>query len=281
MHRRALLATLATTPLAGCSAIFGDRPNDGPATTPTHVVTTRTPAGNPPTPVPERPADLADDATVARYLREYERATVHDSAVNGDREVTSVDIHCEAATTGRTEGGVVGFAVCTGGIHYADGTHADLGRVPSAYYVSADRTVRIDGFGASAVRERSPEAVFAAEDAAENVADPDGATRAVRLQNFDDTVRRVTVSVRYLGSESDLGSGTPTTAFEQTYRLDPRSTVVQDDVAVREGEYRVAARLDAGPTATYRWRLTGYSRSLAPAAAVTPGPDVAVGPVGV
>lgn len=297
MRRRALLATLATTPLAGCSAIFGDSPNDGPATTPTHVVP-RTPV-----PTPERPADLADDEAVAAYLREHEHATVHNRAVNGDRTVTSVQISCQGATSAHADGGVVGFAVCTGAIQYADGSHADLGRVPSAYYVAPDRTVRIDGFGARAVRERSPRDVFAAEDPVDNVAPADGRTRGLYVQNFDDAERRVTVSIDYLGSEPDRGSGTPTTAFERTYRLGPRSMGLQRDVAVRRGEYRVAVRLggdgagdadgdaaadpdgaattpsDDHATATHRWRIDGRSGRVGAAVAVTPSPAVTVGPV--
>lgn len=116
--------------------------------------------------------------------------------------------------------------------------------------------------------------------------DPDFAARGLRLCNFDDAERRVAVSVRYLGDESSTGTAgtdaaTSTPAYDATYRLDPRSIVVEEDVAVREGEYRVAARLEAGATATHLWRLAGYSGQFGPAIAATPEPDVVVGPVDV
>ena len=264
MRRRTLLAGAAAglAGLAGClSRPRADLPGsrgtttDRPPTTeptPTPTVTTVSP--------PERPSPLTE-SNVVEYVKGVEHAHVYNELWEPD--VRSISISCDALFDHRAADGYVLFAACGGGADYGNAV-GDLGAAPSAYFVDAERTVRIHEVDA---RDREDGTPYAGPEG-ENVRAPEG----LRLYNFDDTPRSFDVHATHEES-GDV-------AYEHAVDVPAESGVLLQDLVRRVGTYALDVTA-ASATASLQWEVSaetanGYTTTVA---TLSPGHQLSVGRV--
>lgn len=260
--------------VAGCSGESGDDARrtetrtTAPATgTPSSTETPiRTPTASGtyvqglggPAAYPDRPDDITR-STATEYVEALEHARMENRMrTYGDYEVEDLSLTCGTVYDRAAHGGHYVLASCRGYANYEDGTHADWGHSQGFYFVAPGLTV---GRGDPRSEHRDCEAVFAAGEDGENFATPcDERAAGYRVYGFHPGPHDLTVTVEFLGEDTEAGSSE--LAFEREYTIGASSGIEQHGVTYRRGEYRLTAALDAGPEATFDWDLS-----------TSPGPD--------
>lgn len=121
-----------------------------------------------------------------------------------------------------------------------DGGHLDA--FPAGAYFVDDETTRGVWRGEDSYRH-PPDSVYG-----ENRSDAVSLSDSLRLYNFANTTREVTVNLTFVDAEG------PEHAFTREYSLPARSTIWQVGPTVRPGTYRMTVT-DGEETTTYRWTL--------------------------
>jgi hypothetical protein len=192
---------------------------------------------------PEKPADLTRDSVL-----EFVKRTEYVRTYNRHREgMTEISVDCESNVTKRTENGFYVVAACSGWAS-SDTVEADFGTTGVPYFVNGSETIRTHRVGG---RHRPTDEIYAADDPAENVNPPNQSAAGFRVYNFADRNRTVSVTVTYL-NETEIER-----VLSADYELEPAAGILQDDVTVRRGAYRIEARLENGETVTHRWPIDG------------------------
>lgn len=279
--RRTLLRTVGSTAalaLPGCLSSGGNDPSEVSRTTTdsgprTEATTSERGTPDPTTPTvpdgpespPERPATLSADSA-REYAKNYEFAFTYNDLYEPNAD--TVEASCEASVSAETDRSFYVVATCTG---YADiGTvHADYGSMPVLYYLTDQRTERITAESVTRDVRRRDEMYRAADDA-ENLK-PNRTVTRLRAYNLGDSGRTLDLTVTYLGDSGEE------VAFSETYRLEPGRGTDVSRIAIRRGEYRIDATLDAGASATHHWTLSESNPFWETAFYATPDGEVLAG----
>lgn len=149
MNRRHLLVALGglSAPLSGCSS-RGDDSSIG--STPSSPTATRTPAsvsGVRVPPCPERPESFTRDS-VREFAFQFERAALSYQTAREQEGLASVDVDIvtekESSVTRADDGWIVRFYVQGPATTYEDGSHGDPGLFRVHYYISEEKTFRVE-----------------------------------------------------------------------------------------------------------------------------------------
>lgn len=192
---------------------------------------------------PEKPDDLTNES-VAEFVRRTEYVRTYNRHREG---MTEISVDCGANVTKRTENGFYAVAAC-GGWASNEEVVADFGSTAILYFVDETETIRV---GRPESRHRPVNETYAADDPAENVNPPNQSAAGFRVYNFADRSRNVSVSVTYLNQSNSER------VLSAEYGLEPASAIVQDDVTVRRGTYRIEVRLETGEMVTFHWTVDG------------------------
>lgn len=245
-----------------------DIPVQPPTTTGTYVQGLSGPAD-----YPDRPDDLTRYAAT-EYVQAVEHARVENELRSyGDHKVEEFELRCRSVYDTHAHDGHYVLAGCTGYANYEDGSHIDWEHSPGYYFVAPKLTV---GIGQPRPEHRDCETVFAAEDDAENFATPCAESAAsYRVYGFHPEPHNLTVTVEFLGADG-MATGSPQIAFEREYALAPASSIRQNGVTYRQGQYRLTATLDTDAKATYQWSLSSSPGSDTPPVSVLVTPNAGV-----
>lgn len=214
-----------------------------------------------PPPEPDKPKPVTDD-NVVDFAVQHATAAIYERFSGGD-------VDCDGTLHPTSADGHVVLLECDV-VKSIDGGHLDA--FPTGAYFVDDETTRGVWREEASYREPS-EPVYG-----ENSSDAVSMGDSLRLYNFANATRELTVNLTYVDGAS------PEHAFSRTYGVSARSTIWQIGPTVRPGTYRVAVT-DGEKTTTYRWTLPGPERDdhgtevlyvyLTPDGelAVEPGPD--------
>lgn len=214
-----------------------------------------------PPPEPDKPEPVTDD-NVVDFAVQHATAALYERFGGGDGD-------CDGTLHPTSADGYVVLLQCDV-VKSIDGGHMDA--FPAGAYFVDDETTR-GVWREEASHRHPPDTVYG-----ENRSEAASLGIGLRLYNFANTTRKVTVNLTYVDGES------PEHAFTRKYSIAARSTIWQGGPTVRPGTYRVTVT-DGEETITSRWTLPG-SRSndhetevlyvyLTPdgSLAVEPGPD--------
>lgn len=192
---------------------------------------------------PTQPSSL-DQAAVIDYVRSAERAKLYNKFYS--EEATKIEVNCTVAIDAQTDHGVYATTECRVSAIYTSNTVADQGAMPTKYYVSTDRTLRI-GHQDVTRRDRSSSNSYSAADSSENIpADKGQATLGV--YNFDANAHTLSVTVTYPDADA--------TVISEEIDLPTMAGQTFPYLARRRGSYVTTVTVDDGPTRNHEWTLS-------------------------
>lgn len=181
---------------------------------------------------PDKPTPVTE-ANVVDFVTEHVTATLNE-------ENPDADIDCDGALHMKAAGGYYVLAPCE--VTTSSGGAIGHGRPFAAYFVD-NETTRTIWLSEGSYRD-PPKAIYG-----ENDSDARSESSRLRLINFANSTREVTVNITYLDTT------TSEQAFAHQYSVLAQSTIWQVGVSAKPGTYRVTVTTDNDTTTTYRWTL--------------------------
>lgn len=204
---------------------------------------------------PEVPHPLSKE-TVLDFAEEYAETDLYNSQIT--ENTTDINLVCGSVLDRDVDGGFYVMADCEGSRTVDENGSESVGEISVQLYplfIDEQTVITID-------RDRT--------EYRSHSQGTDHSNQGFQLLNFGETDQTIDVRIASLETPAD------DTVFEDTYSLDAKSGIVQDDVVEQSGEYQYTITVDDDLSETYEWENSPRDQPIAVGIYLTPDEDIEI-----